>query len=107
MLKAHLIAGISVAKEHILKKYLFDTVSKTNWYKWHLKILQRKLCLFFGYTPGPCRAIHLPVTLSFSHEHSTKSIPNYLNVVRLLHLQYTATLTHLKTPCSGIRKLCS
>ena len=28
------------------------------------------------------------VTLSSSHEHSTRSIPNYLNVVRLLHLQY-------------------
>ena len=45
--------------------------------------------LFFGYPPIPCRAIHLLRNIVFpARTLSTSSIPNYLNVVRLLHLQY-------------------
>ena len=48
-----------------------------------------RFCLFFGYTPVPCRAIHLLRYIVFlARTLSTRSIPNYLNVVRLLHLQH-------------------
>ena len=57
-------------------------------YKSQLRAYLR-FCLFFGYTPVPCRAIHLLRYIVFlARTLSTRSIPNYLNVVRLLHLQY-------------------
>ena len=57
-------------------------------YKSQLRAYLR-FCLFFGYTPVPCRPIHLLRYIVFlARTLSTRSIPNYLNVVRLLHLQY-------------------
>ena len=39
--------------------------------------------------PGPCRTLHLLRYIVFlARSLSASSIPNYLNVVRLLHLQY-------------------
>ena len=47
-----------------------------------------RFCLFFGYTPAPCRAMHILLYIVLlARTLSTSSIPNYLNVVRLLHLQ--------------------
>ena len=78
-------------------------------YKSQLRAYLR-FCLFFGYTPVPCRAIHLLRYIVFlARTLSTRSFSNYLNVVHLLHLQYglTLTLTLLKTLYSSIRKLSS
>ena len=48
-----------------------------------------RFCLFFGYTPVPCSALHLLQYIVFlARSLSASSIPNYLNLVRLLHLQY-------------------
>ena len=89
MLKAHLIAGISVAQGHILKKYIFDTVSETNWYNWHLKTLQKKFCLFFGYTPVPCRAIHLLRYIVFPRKNTLLAAFLIISTLFVfLHLQY-------------------
>ena len=82
-------------------------------YKSQLRAYLR-FCLFFGYTPVPCRAIHLLRYIVFlARTLSTRSIPNYLNVVRLLHLQYgypnpleDPLFKHQKTPLMrGIKRI--
>ena len=49
--------------------------------------LNLRFCLYFGYSPVPCRAIHLQYVVFLAKTLSTSSIPNYFNVVRLLHMQ--------------------
>ena len=88
MLKAHLIAGISVAQEHILKKNIFLTLSAKQISTTGISKLSRENSVSSSAKPQFLAALSTSsVKLSSSHEHSTSSIPNYLNVVRLLHLQ--------------------
>ena len=62
--------------------------STTATYKSQLRAYLR-FCLFFGYPPVPCQALHLLRYIVFlARTLSTNSIPNYLNVVRLLHFQF-------------------
>ena len=57
-------------------------------YKSQFRVYLR-FCPFFGYTPVPGRTIHiLRYILFLARTLSTINIPNYLNVVRLLHLQF-------------------
>ena len=82
-------------------------------YKSQLRAYLR-LCLFFGYTPVPCLAIHLLCYIVFlAGTLSTSSIFNYLNVVRLFNLQYgypnpleDPLFKHQKTPLMrGIKRI--
>ncbi|XP_031572485.1 uncharacterized protein LOC116306546, partial [Actinia tenebrosa] len=48
-----------------------------------------RFCVYFGYAPVPCKALHLLRYIVFlTRTLSPTSIPCYLNVIRILHLQY-------------------
>lgn len=61
--------------------------STTATYKSQLRAYLR-FCLYFGYTPVPCSSHHLLRYVVFlARTLSASSIPCYLNVVRIVHLQ--------------------
>ena len=79
-------------------------------YKLQLRAYHR-LCLFFGYTPVPCRAIHLlryivflARTLYWQNSQLSQRCSSFASFAPAV---YMAPLTHLKTSCSSIRKLSS
>lgn len=71
------------------KKYCLHAFaqSTTATYKFQL-LAYLRFCLYIGYSPVPCRVIHLLRYVVFrARTLPTSSIPNYLNVVCLLHMQ--------------------